>query len=159
MHDEQGIYLFQTVKINNNDFTIFYDNGCSDFIVKHSAINNLGKSVTIESSDVIHIGGVGNTSTCSTLGIYNVRIPTYNGQAASLSGICMEEITQTFPEYPLCEVLKDIKRHHSALGNQTSLPEVSTCVGGDVHLMIGIKYLRYHPRLVYQLPSGLAIYE
>jgi len=26
-------------------------------------------------------------------------------------------------------------------------------------MMIGIKYLRYHPRMVFQLPSGLAIYE
>eukprot|EP00794_Sanderia_malayensis_P002417 gene2417-biopygen1303 len=25
--------------------------------------------------------------------------------------------------------------------------------------MIGIKYLRYHPKLIYQLPSGLAIYQ
>ena len=25
--------------------------------------------------------------------------------------------------------------------------------------MIGIKYLRYHPRAIFQLPSGLTIYE
>ena len=28
-----------------------------------------------------------------------------------------------------------------------------------IHLMLGVKYLRYHPRLVHQLPSGLGIYE
>ena len=73
--DEQGIYLLQTVKISNNDFTIFFDNGCSDFIVKHSVIGTLGAAATKESSEAIHIGGVGNTTTFSTLGSYNVKIP------------------------------------------------------------------------------------
>ena len=25
--------------------------------------------------------------------------------------------------------------------------------------MVGVKYLRYHPKLIFQLPSGLGIYE
>ena len=39
------------------------------------------------------------------------------------------------------------------------LPKPSLSVGGDIHFMIGVKYLRYHSKLIYQLPSGLAIYE
>ena len=34
-----------------------------------------------------------------------------------------------------------------------------TFIGGEVHLMIGIKYLRYHPKMLFQLVSGLAIYS
>ena len=157
--DEQGIYLLQTIKINNNDFTIFYDNGCSDFIVKQSAITMLGDAASKESSNIIQIGGVGNTTTSSKLGSYNVKIPTHNGQIASLSGICMEQITQTFPRYPLQEVSSDIRQHHQSIGCRSILPTTSTHVGGDVHFMIGVKYLRYHPRMIHQLPSGLAIYE
>ena len=41
----------------------------------------------------------------------------------------------------------------------SSLPTVPTSVGGDVDLMIGIKYLRYHPEQIFKLPSGLTIYK
>jgi len=42
--NDKGLFLLQTVNINRNNFTIFYDNGCSDFIVKQSAITLLGKN-------------------------------------------------------------------------------------------------------------------
>ena len=155
--DDQEIYLLQKVTINNNDFTVFFDNGCNDFLIKYSAIKKLGKEARKESSRVTHIGGVGNTTTCSTLGSYSVNVPMVNGKYASLSGICIDQITTTFPEYPLNEVYKSIQENY--FGDPSILPVPSSSVGGDVHLMIGIKYIRYHPKLIFQLPSGLGIYE
>ena len=68
---------------------------------------------------------------------------------ASLSGTYTNEITQTFPRYPLTEV---------PLINVTNKPKTRflfhdhiTHVGGEVHLMIGVKYLCYHLRLIFQL--------
>ena len=155
--DDEGIYLFQKVVINQNVFTVFFDSGCSDFIIKHSAIKMLGKNATQESSQITSIGGVGNISTQTTLGTYNVQIPMMNGQLASLRGVCMEKITTTFPRYLLTEVFQHICQTYS--GNQSTFPKPSAFIGEDVHLMLGIKYNRYHPKLVYQLPSGLAIYQ
>ena len=155
--DEHGIYLLQSVTINNNRVTIFYDNGCSDFLIKHSAVSMLGREAKKESSHVTHIGGVGNTTTRSTLGSYTVNIPMINGSIASLSGTCIEEITTTFPQYTLTEAHQTICQHYH--DDPTDLPTPSKSVGGDVHLMIGVKYLRYHPKLIFQLPSGLAIYK
>ena len=31
--------------------------------------------------------------------------------------------------------------------------------GGGTDIMIGVQYLKYFPRIIHQLPSGLAIYE
>ena len=154
--DDEGIYLLQNVVINQKVFTIFFDSGCSDFIVKHSAIKMLGKNVTQESSEITSIGGVG-TSTQTTLGTYNVKIPMMNGQLASLRGVCMDQITSTFPRYPLTEVFQHICKTYPK--DPSTLPKPSANVGGDVHLMLGIKYNRYYPKLIYQLPSGLAIYQ
>ena len=112
------------------------------------------------SSQAVQVGGVANTTTESTLGIYNVNIPMHDGQTASLSGICLEDITTTFPEYPLDEPFRDIcESFRSTGGSPSTLPTPSSTVGGDIHFMIGIKYNRYHPKLIYQLPSGLSIYE
>jgi len=158
--NDKGLFLLQTVNINRNNFTIFYDNGCSDFIVKQSAITLLGKNATKISNVPIQIGGVGDTTTESTLGTFNVKLPMFNGQHASLTGTCLKSITTEFPRYPLSEVMDDIQRSFASnINNAIQLPQPSSSIGGEVHLMIGVKYLRYHPRLVHQLTSGLGIYE
>jgi len=157
--NDRGIYLLQRIRINNNDLVIFYDNGCSDFVVSHKAIQLLGPHATQLSSHPVTIGGVGNTQTHSTRGVYNVKIPLHDGTEASFSGVCLEKITETFPTYPLAEVEKDINQHYYSTNHSGKLPKLPSSVGGDVHLMIGIKYLRYHPSMKFQLQSGLAIYE
>lgn len=157
--DERGIYLLQTICIDDIPYTIFFDNGCSDFIVKRSAIQSLGSKASQLSAQVTQIGGVGQTS-LQTFGTYNIKIPTHDGQVASLNGISLDSITTTFPQYPLMNVFNDIAQSfRSSGGDPTQLPQPASNVGGDVHFMIGIRYLRYHPKLVYQLPSGLGIYE
>ena len=44
-------------------------------------------------------------------------------------------------------------------GDVKNLPVLPKSVGEDIDFMIGIKYLRYHPKAVFQLPSGLTIYK
>ena len=95
IHDK-GIYLLQNIFVNNCRLNMFYDNGCSDFIVKKSTIDSLGRSATKISSEPVQLGGVGETLTRSTLGTYNVKLPMYNGRDASLTGICIKSITSTF---------------------------------------------------------------
>ena len=157
--EERGIYLLQTVLIKEVPYTIFFDSGCSDFIVKQSAVTSLGSNAIQISSDVTQIGGVGNMS-LQSFGTFNVNIPQHHGQPASLTGISLESITTTFPQYPLLKPFQDISDHFKSTGgNPKQLPRPDKSVGGDIHFMIGIRYLRYFPRLVHQLPSGLSIYE
>ena len=95
-----------------------------------------------------------------TFGTYNVKIPTHDGRSASLKGIALDAITRTFPQYPLTNAFKDIADHFkSNRGDPEQLPKPPQSVGGDIHFMIGIKYIKHHPKLIYQLPSGLSIYE
>ena len=42
---------------------------------------------------------------------------------------------------------------------QTIYQKYHRKVGGDTDFMIGIKYLRYYPQVIFQLPSGLTIYK
>jgi len=118
----------------------------------------LGSKIKHESSNAVQIGGVGDTTT-QALGMYSIKIPMHSGQSASLSGTCLQTIATTFAQYPLDEAYKDICQSFQSTGGNQMLPKPSLSVGGDIHFMIGVKYLRYHPKLIYQLPSGLAIYE
>ena len=73
----------------------------------------------------------------------------------------MDCITETFPQYPLQgKVFNDIKECYIKEGNDLQfLPNVPKSIGGDVDFMVGIKYNRYFPEPVFQLPSGLTIYR
>lgn len=156
---DSGIYLLQEIYVNANKLLIFYDNGCSDFVVSQNAINLLGSNATQVSTNPIILGGVGNTKTESSLGTYKVTLPLHNGNEVTLSGVCLQQITSNFPVYPLDTVEKDIQRCYSSSGGLNKLPKLPASIGGEVHMMIGIKYLRYHPKMIFQLPLGLAIYE
>ena len=37
-----------------------------------------------------------------------------------------------------------------------NLPKLPRYIGGNTDFMIGIKYLRYYPEKIFQLPSGLS---
>ena len=39
------------------------------------------------------------------------------------------------------------------------LPKLPAFVGGHADFMVGVKYLRYYPEKMFQLPSGLANYK
>jgi len=144
----------------NQQLTVFFDNGCSDFIIKHAAAELIKPSAKQVYAGNTSIGGVGNSHTVSKHGIYTVKIPLYDGEVASMSGICLDRITSQFPMYPLGEVEKDVCNAYRRVGGDLKqLPKLPTTIGGEVDIMIGIKYLRYHPKPVFQLPSGLCIYE
>ena len=94
-------------------------------------------------------------------GIYKVKIPMFNGKEANISGICLDKITQEFPKYELQEVGKDIQKEYETgrFNSKNKLPKLPRSVGGYTDFMIGIKYLKYYPKEIFHLPSGLTIYE
>ena len=158
---ENGIYMLQKLQIDGQIYTIFFDSGCSDMVAKHEAIVRLGDRAKQEMKGPISLGGVGNLKTESVHGIYQVRLPLANGKDAVLAGVCLDKITNTFPEYPLNgKISEDLFNAYKASGNDANqLPKLPSSIGGEIDFMIGTKYLRYHPQPVFSLPSGLTIFE
>ena len=158
---ENGIYLLHKIQVDNEQFTVFFDSGCSDMVIRHDAVLRLGHRAKQEIKGPIPLGGVGNMKMESKYGIYQVRLPLTNGKNAVLAGICLDAITTTFPSYNLHEGIKnDIFKAFAESGKDPSiLPKFPESIGGDIDIMIGTKYLRYHPESVFSLPSGLTIFE
>ena len=74
--EERSIYQLQTITIENQNFIIFYNSGCGDFVSKWSAIQKLGTRAHLEHSGPIKVGGVRGLSAEnhrleSTLSIYH----------------------------------------------------------------------------------------
>ena len=160
-NEESGIYMLQTIKIDNECYTIFYDSGCSDFVTTYNAAKRMGERAQKQFDGPISVGGVGGASTKSPHGIYSIKLPLANGKESIMTGICLERITTKFPYYPIAgKIEDDIKKNFASSGGDCiSLPKLPEKVGGEVDFMVGIKYLRYFPNLVFQLPSGLSIYK
>ena len=160
-YDERAIYMLQPINVNSKLFNIFYDSGCGDFVSRYDAVRKLGKCANKEFDGPIKLGGVGGISTEARHGIYSVRLPLITGKEAMMTGVCLDEITHEFPKYPLNgKVIDDIKQGYKITGgNVDDLPRIPDEVGGKIDFMIGIKYLRYFPETIFQLPSGLTIYR
>ena len=148
--------MLQTVKIKDQNFNIFYDSGCSDLICNKSAIDRLtqlGKATLVEPGP-INISGVGDTRTVCENGIYNVSLPLGSGGEALMQDLCLNKVTGVFPTFSLKKAEKDIKNHYKKSGGDVGkLPRLPSKVGGEVDIMIGVKYLKYFPEKVYKLPN------
>ena len=66
-----------------------------------------------------------------------------------------------FPKYPLKgQVEADVKNGYISNGKDpVYLPKLPEFVGGQTDFVIGEKYLRCYPEKVFQLPSGIAIFN
>uniref|UniRef100_A0A7M5UL97 Uncharacterized protein n=1 Tax=Clytia hemisphaerica TaxID=252671 RepID=A0A7M5UL97_9CNID len=149
--------MFQSIKVNGEVFNIFFDSGCSDFIVRKSAVERLGPHVTLISNIPVSITGVGKKSTSAEHGIYRVQLPLASGETAVLRGTCLTDITGEFPQFPLKEAEKDLCFAAGPLAK--TFPKLPSHIGGNVDFMIGMKYLKYHPKPIFQIPTGLTIFK
>ena len=101
----------------------------------------------------MQLGGVGECKLESPHSFYQVKLPLHNGKNAVLSGVCLDKITSTLPNYPLKgNVEKDIHNAFQLSGRDTKdLPTLPNYVGGDVDFMMGNQYLRYHPEKIFAI--------
>ena len=78
-----------------------------------------------------------------------------------MSGLCLDKVTGSFPVFSLKKAEKDIEKHYQKHGKglDGKLPRLPGKVGGETDIMIGIKYLKYFPKEIHQLPNGLTIYK
>ena len=76
----------------------------------------------------------------------------------AVRGLTMPNVTQDMPEINMNEVFKAIKRTHQDVKSIQKL-RVPKTLGGQVDMIIGIKYQNIYPDLVHQFPNGLAVYQ
>ena len=98
---EKTIYILQIIKMEQHEYSLFYDTGCCDMVSRYAAIKSIGKRVSKEFSGPVTLGAVGNDQITSSHGIYQVELPLFNGNDAVLSGVYLDEITFEFSKYPL----------------------------------------------------------
>ena len=100
-NQESSIYILQTIKVNKQNYSLFYDTGCCDMVSRYAAIKLIGPRAKHESSIPISISRAGNARVKSNHGIFQVKLPLFNGSEVAFSGVCLDQITVKFPQYQL----------------------------------------------------------
>ena len=112
--------------MNKQKYSQFCGTDCYDMVSRYAAIKSIGSRAKQESSIPLSTGGVGNTEVKSNHGIFQVKLPIFNGSEATFSGVCLHQITVTFPQYPLKGIVEeDIAAGHKRQGNNPrDLPQL-----------------------------------
>ena len=159
--NESAVYMLQTIKIDNQLYNIFYDNGCKKFVSKFDAVKRLGSRAWVKNAGPFLLRGVGGITVEAPHGEYTVSLPRADGTNAVMTGLSIDDVTLEFPRYPLKgEVEKDIRRaFHNSGGDMHLLPDLPEFVGGETHFMMGIGHYSHFPDIIYRMTSGLSIYQ
>ena len=159
---DSGIFCLQTIKVKDVDLNLFYDSGCGDLVTSRDCISKLERvgNASLIVPGPIQLRGVGDVVTVSQHGHYKINLETWEGENVGMRGVCLDQVTHKIPRYPLKEIEQDIKKVYELSGKDPcELPRLPEYVGCNTDLMIGSKYLKYHPIFKFQMPSGLRIYE
>ena len=160
--EESSIFMQQTILIEGKEMNLFYDSGCVDLCCRKGAVDELQKMgrANNEVPGPITITGVGDNKAICQYGIYRLRLNLHDGKDINVSDVCLDKVTTEFPKYNLHEVQKDIIKEYEAKRiNWKDLPKLPKFVGVTTDIMLGITYLKYFPKPVFELPSGLTIYK
>ena len=81
---EKAIYILQTIKVGQHEYSLFHYTGCCDMVSLYAAIKSIGKRSSKEFSGPVTLGGVANAQITSSHGTYQAKLPLFNGNDAVL---------------------------------------------------------------------------
>ena len=87
-----------------------------------------------------------------------VKIKMMDGSCQVLEGLSVEKVTAEFPEISIKAAVNEVKTSKPK-DTQLQNIKVPDKVGGNVDILLGIKYNAFFPVLVHMLPNGLGIYK
>ncbi len=85
---------------------------------------------------------------------FNLQVEDRVNVKATITGLRMAHVTMPFPLIKLKEARKDMKETTRRVQTGLSIPR-----GQEVDVLLGIRYLKYFPKLLFTLPSDLQVHQ
>ena len=157
--NHNSIFMVQDVVVDGEVMLLFYDSGCHGAGISDRAAKILKSTCVREGPTNMGVAG-GGTVTIRH-GDEQFVLPLVGDRRKCLvTGLRMDEITSTFPAWNLKEAWATISKEIAREFPGATVPDPPAKAGGrKVDLMLGIRYVKHFPRLLFNLPSGLAVYE
>jgi hypothetical protein len=159
---EAAIFMMQLLPAEADpaqDLLCFYDSGCGAAGVSDRACELLRTKTVRPGPTVLDVAGA-----------KSILIPYGDEQfhfeldgtkkKATFTGLRMARITAAFPVFQLTAAWLELQQAATRADSTLKLPAVDAEIGGQcVDVILGAKYFKYYPELVFSLPSGLAVYR
>ncbi len=157
---DPSIYMLQYLLFDGQKLLVFYDSGCMTASISARAAAILDTEnlrpgptdISVAGGETIRIPG----------GDERFTIPLADGKTrATITALNMPRVTTPFPQWELGAVLDEVEKEYK-LKHPTGekLPTFPPVIGGvEVDIMIGIRYSKYFPELVFQTSEGLGVYR
>ena len=152
-----GIFMCQNVPDpSGNPLFIFYDSGCGTAAISASASIRLNASEHRPGPTFMNVAG--GKVVRLPYGSDKFQLPLDDSaMSATIIAAKMDTLTAPFPRWELNEPYDDLVNHYKGHELLPTLPDVIG--GGQVDIILGIKYNYLFPTRICSLPCGLSLYR
>ena len=102
--------------------------------------------------------GVASAKTVYATAEWASLIPLSDGSYQSVRGLTLDKVTGDMTELKLVPVFEQIKKENKSLDKIQNL-KVPNIIGGEVQMILGIKYQNIYPEPVHTFPNGLTVFK
>ena len=156
---DSSLFMLQTIVVKGEQLLVFYDSGCGGAAISDRAHSILDTETVREGPTSVDVAG-GQVLTLPHGDERFLLDLLEPGKKATITALRMPEVTSIFPQVDLRPAFKDLKESAAKCSRSLKLPDIGITVGGrPVDIVLGARYFKYFPVLVYSLPSGLGIYR
>ena len=160
---DPAMYMLQTVKASNGaDMLVFYDSGCYGAAMSDRAYSLLTTTTVRPGPTKLEVasGRVVDVEHGDEQFLLELDSEHSQRTFAAITALRLERVSNKFPEWPLAEAWQQVNTAYLAAGHTEPLPTADSHIGGrEVDIMIGMRYYRYFPKMLFCLPSGLSIFK
>ena len=158
---ESGLFLMQMLPAEEDptkELLCFYDSGCAGAGLSNRAYRLMKTTTVREGPTILEVAGAKSILIPHGEEQFHLELEGKK-QKATVTGLRMNNITAEFPLVQLAEAWRELQQAAGANTEMRSLTADAVVGGQPVDIILGIRYLKYYPQLVYSLPSGLAVYR
>jgi hypothetical protein len=154
------IFMLQHIEVKGQELLTFYDSGCGGSAITTDAAKLLETNCIREGPTLLNVAG-GKTLRIEGGDESFILQLHASHMKATFTGLRMDSITTKFPIWYISDAWSEVTAEILSSGYDTSgMPAAPAKIGGKpVDLMLGIRYLKYYPELLFILPSGLGVYK
>ena len=134
---------------------VFIDPGCNCSILKDGIPQNEFTSTKLRSGPIGLDVATGITVNASAE--WGICLPLEDGTYQAVRGLTVKKVTSDMPKFMLRNTFQKLKAEHSELSDLNI--QIPKELGGEIDVILGIKYNMLHPTVLFTMPNGLCIYK
>ena len=153
--DGNSLFILAPLKGRSEPVLSFLDSGCSDAVFQHGVPGDQLQGICVNEGPIT-CTGVGNIQ-LQARQEWIVKFKRKDGNYQLVQGLTLDTVCAPMPivnTVPAVQELKLSDSSNDALQN-CCVPAV---IGGEVSVILGIRYNNIGPKLIHTLVSGLSIY-